>query len=187
MEILLVCSLISLVNLALYNSFANGLKVWKKIHQLVIEEDILIFLDKLTADLRNAYYFSQLTAQGTEHRFTFPTIVHVSADPRSGLPEGTYVHQMGQVEYYFDGIGKKLYRRQANYGQALQGRPSDPIILIKAIEDIKFRYFYLTDQGEKMADHVLETLPSRVEVEMTFTSHEGKRVFSKSIDLPINS
>lgn len=184
-EILLVVSLVSLITLALYVSFANGLKVWERSRQLVLEEDMAIFLDKLSHDLRNTYTYSKVSAKGTSTRFVFPAIVHTMADPKMGLPEDAYIDQMGQVEYYFDTTDKSIYRRQANYSQGLKEKFQNSLRLASSIDKLDFQYHYLTDTGEKISDEVLEYMPFGVDVKIEFSDKLGKHVIRRFIDIPL--
>ena len=81
-ETLLVVSFVSLVSIAIYKSLASGIKVWGKAHDLVVEEDIAVFFDKITSDLRNTFYYSDLDFYGENYRMSFPTIVHTLKDKR---------------------------------------------------------------------------------------------------------
>ena len=58
-EMLIVVGLVSFVMVAIYTSFANGLKVWKRSQQLVIEEDVAIFFDKFSQHFYNPFPHSQ--------------------------------------------------------------------------------------------------------------------------------
>ena len=102
-EMILVVSLISLVGLASFRTIANGLSVWEQSLQIGVEEDLAIFLDKITRDLRNSYKYSLLKFDGTKRTISFPTIVHTREDRRKNYGRLRYVDRMGKVEYYFDG------------------------------------------------------------------------------------
>ena len=77
MEILIVVSLIAMMSVAIFNALSNGMKIWKRSQQMVIEEDIAVFFDKIAHDIRNAFVFSQFRFEGDELRFAFPTMVYL--------------------------------------------------------------------------------------------------------------
>ena len=182
-EILIVVSLMAMISLALYNAFNNGLKIWKLSQRLVVEEDIAIFFDKISQDLRNAYLHSKITFDGTEQRFAFPTIVRVIAPANPTL----YQDQLGRVEYFYDAAERKLYRKQATYGQALGETFEDPQLIAKSIDQVRFRYIYLTQQEPKYSEQVLETIPSAVDVEVEFSDTKNRHLLHKLILIPIGS
>lgn len=187
-EVLLVASMVAMVTLALFNSFVNGIKIWERSRQLVLEEDIAIFLDKFSVDLRNAFDFSKLPAKGSTYKFAFPTLIHTLADPRAGLPPQEYIDQIGMVEYYYDSTANALFRRQANYGQALRDQFGPPYKLAGHIDSVQFHYHYYIDDGEKVSDGILDYVPSAVEIEIGFSYKPGeRRVIRKFINVPLNS
>ena len=186
-ELTIVVSLISLLSLAIFNALSNGIKIWNKSNQLVLEEDVSIFFDKLTSDLHNAIIFSKLDFDGGETRFTFPAIIKVLPDPNSGLPADEYVDQIGLVQYYFDVTNRAVYRRQANYGQALKKEFNEPQKLVSSVEKFRFKYVYLTDNEEIISNNVLEILPSGLEVEVTFLDQKQEKTMTKIIDILIGS
>ena len=187
MEILIVASLISVISIAVYNALSNGLKIWNKHKSLVIEEDILIFFDKLTHDARNSFIYSKILYEGTEFSFACPTMVSVKADPQSGLDAEEYVTQIGKVDYYFDLTDRSIYLKKANYGQAVKGEYQDPQRLVTSVDDVRFKYIYLTDEGELTQPNIADIIPAAIEVEVQFTDRFGKRSLTKIIDIPVGT
>ncbi|MBF0523199.1 MAG: hypothetical protein HQL24_09110 [Candidatus Omnitrophica bacterium] len=183
-EMLIVVCLVSMISIAIYRCFANGLAVWQRSNASIIEEDIVIFFDKIADDLRNAYQDSVMNAEGTTQKFTFPTIVRTLADDKSPS-SGEYISQMGKVQYAFEVFEGRLYRRQANYGQAFDKKFSESQCLIKGLKDVQFKYFYAKRAENAGSDSVLSALPSGVEVEIEFTDQYGPRTLKKFIDVPL--
>jgi len=186
MEVLIVVSLVSAVCLAIYSSLANGIKVWERSQKLIIEEDIAIFFEKINRDLQNVYQYSLIDFKGNNRNFSFPTMIKFLPDKRSQFNDQQFIEQMGKVEYYFDGISRNLYKRQASYGQALNQKFGDPRVIISNIDDIIFKYVYVTEAGEFFSDQILEVLPMGVVVEVHFLDDEEKRVLRKIMDIPVN-
>ncbi len=187
METLIVVSLIAMTSMAIYSSLSNGLKVWKKTQQLVVEEDIVIFFDKLSQDLRNTYLYAKFNFDGGKQRITFPTRIQRLPDQRIKNARQDYVSQLGKVEYYYDGLKDIIYRREANYSQALNGKFSKKRILVRHIRAVHFKYFYYAEGKEIYSPEVFETYPSRVEVEVEFSDKQGNKNMKRSIDLFLES
>lgn len=183
-EILIVVSLISMLSLALYNAFSNGIRVWDKSQRLVVEEDIAIFFDKLSRDLRNTYSYSKINFVGADHRFTFPSRVLTLRGLQSGHD---YIEQLGSVEYFYDFNEDAIFRRQANYGQSLSDQFDRPQLLVSSVDHLKFRYFYLTDDGEIFSLDALEGLPIGIEIEVQFSDNQGQRIVRKFIDILVEA
>ena len=187
MEILLVVSLVSMVSVALYKVLSQGLRVWERSQQFVAEEDIAIFFEKITADLRNSYVFSKNRFEGTENKFIFPTIVRVAVDAPRGVGHGELADQIGRVEYFYDGQHRAIYKRTANYSRALRNTFDTPQFVAGLVDRLTFRYLYLTDNGELFSSKVLDVIPAGVDVEVLFSDKNGQRSMHKFVEIPIGS
>src|SRR5437773_11479335 len=99
-EMLLVTSLMAVIGLALFQSLANGLKVWNISTQHAMEDDAAIFFEKISGDVRDAMDYSLIKFDGSKNKISFPTIVRTLSDPRLS-PQPDYISQIGKVEYEF--------------------------------------------------------------------------------------
>lgn len=186
-ELLIVASLLSILSIALYNALSNGLKVWSRSNRSMLEDDVVIFLDKINSDLKNSFYYSKISFSGSTNKFSFPTMVRVEADPRGPEKKGEYIKQIGKVEYYFDPYNGGLYRRFANYGKAENNEFFKPRLLVSSIDSLRFKYFYARELSELESDKTLETFPSAVEVTVEFSDQSGIRSINKFINIAIGS
>ena len=187
-ESILVVSLIAVVGVAVYHALANGLDVWKRSRAFSSDEDVAIFFDKFERDLHNAFRYRTLPFKGEAKSITFPTIVHVPVDPKHPTwNREEYVDLMGVVEYSYDAAQESLYRRQANYGQATQGKFEEARPLAGRIHSLSFRYYYPSPGEEKgeLVDEYEGELPSAVYValEMQETTG-GSRIFTRLVNIP---
>jgi len=153
--------------------------VWQKSQEVVLEEDVVIFFDKLGSDIRSAFTYSQFGYIGNEFKFSFPTIVRTPADPLLNMPEGEYIDQLGKVEYFYDVIADKIYKREANYPQALNQRYGQKRLLLTQVRDFRFKYFYMLDNEEIYQQDLLDKTPSGIEVELTIVDREGPKKFKR--------
>jgi len=183
-EITLVISLIALISLALYKAFSNGLRVWEKSRELIVEEDIAIFFDKFAQDLRNTYVYSTQYFLGDISRVSFPAFVWQKQMNRPGR-DSDYKDQMGQVEYFLDITRKSIVRRSANYSQAQMGSFEAEQLLVTPVESLQLRYYYLTEDGEMFSEQVLETVPSGIEVSVVVDDQRGKRELKRYFNIPL--
>jgi len=184
-EMLIVCALVSMLGLVLYTSLVNGMKIWQRSQKLVVEEDVVIFFDKISRDMRNSFFHSEISVQGDADSFYFPTIVRVLADPKMELAQGEFCHQIGAVHYYFDSFEKKIYRRQGSYGQATQGKLGSSQALVDSVEDVSFEYLYFSEDKEVLSRAIHGFIPDAVKIEVEFSGTNDSHTLTKFIDIPI--
>ena len=48
-EVCLVSAMVAIISLAIYTTFANGIKIWQKAHTEILEEDVSIFFERFTS------------------------------------------------------------------------------------------------------------------------------------------
>ena len=180
-EILIAVSLVAVISVVIYQSIAGGIMVWRRNQRLLVEEDIVIFFDKLTYDLKNSFEFSVLNISGGETSFSFPTIVYMLNDS----DDQEYEKQIGMVEYFLNYDDHSLRRRQAGYGQSIDGSWGREQILIENIEDIKFKYAYLSEGKDMESSRISGILPYGISVYVRFSDDFGERVIEKFISIPI--
>lgn len=182
-EILIVVSVLGMLSLAMFNALSVGLRVWKKAQAVHIEEDIVIFFDKLTADVHNVYLYSKIHFEGDFHAFAFPAMVRIQVEDSNKQP--VWNEQMGKIKYSYDVNRHAILRWQADYGQALKGLYDEPQILMKGVKALRFHYLYITDEGEKWSDTILEGVMAGIDVEVVLEEAFKERVIRKSINVPL--
>ena len=182
---LLVVSLLSVIGIAVYRAFASGLKIWERRPQSVVQEDTLIFLDKMNQDLQNTMVYSKIPFEGNEKRMAFATLVKTPIFGTKKFGENEYVNQIGKVEYYFDGTVNKLYRRQANYSQALNNKFFPARILVNDIKSVKFFYYYRKGKGYVIENKKVTVTPEIVSVEITFNDKNGIGNMTRVMNVPV--
>lgn len=183
-EILLVVSVLSVVGVAVYHVFSDSLKVWSRAQSSLTEEDVSIFSQKITSDVRNAFMYSKIRFEGKEDSLAFAAIIRTPADIKSGLAEGSYVNQIGKVEYYFDDLKNGLYRRQANYSQALGGKTPAGRLLVSDIKSVKFQYYYRHGSTYEVEAQGRAIIPSAVSVDLELGDGENPKRIVKFINIP---
>ena len=179
-ELLLVVSILAMISLALFNTMANGLKIWERSRKFVVQEDVAIFFDKFSQDLRNCFLYSKIPFVGKANRIRFATRVK----SLKNLEGDHWAEKMGEVEYYFDLTKKNLYLRRASYGQALRGEFDTERSLIKAIESVRFSYYYAQGNEIVLKDEADSLIPRAVGVEVQFWDGHTKQSLRKLINIP---
>ena len=100
-EMLVVTVMLSVISLAIYATFNNGIKIWQKINKPIPQEDLYIFLDRFVSDVKNTFKFTGLNFLGKVDRLEFPALVD---SPR--LNKKT----VGQVVYFYNSTSGALNR-----------------------------------------------------------------------------
>ena len=183
-EILLTVSLFSICSLAIYNVFSSGVRIWARAEHFAVEEDVSIFLDKLSEDLRNSFYYTGIKFIGTQSRLTIPTFVTTLADERSFLAQEELVTQIGSVRYYFDYEAHSILRAQANYAQALDVHFPEGKVLVRSVNSLRFIYYMPGGKGVQPYSKINEVIPSGVYVEIKYNDGHSEQMMDRFIAIP---
>jgi type II secretory pathway pseudopilin PulG len=184
-EILLVSVLFSLIGITVFNAFSNGIKLWARGERLVVESNIGLFLDQLGQDARDVPLITGIPLRGTGNRISFPTIVMTPADHSAARAQEEYIDQIGAVQYNYDPADKKIYRRQANYSQALKGIWSNPVEVASGIENVIFQYHFSSDKGMQTKTETDEVLPMGISVGIEFEVDGQPRHMRRFFPIPV--
>ena len=186
-ELLMVIALLSMTAVTIFHTMINGYKVWGRTQQFVVEQDIAILFDKISEEIRNSIYFSQIKFEGRSSHVRFPAVVRTLPDPRVSS-NGDYVIQLGQVEYLFDPLRKSLNRRYSNYSLALRGMFFPEQQVLTSIRSVKFSYYYPDENGRLIETEKADVLPSAFQIVVGYYDSHGREKFiSKIVFLPLNS
>jgi type II secretory pathway pseudopilin PulG len=189
-EILLVTAMLSLIGLAIYSTLFNGITFWVRINQEQPAEDVVLFFEKISRDLKNTFKFTGIDFKGSGAQVSFPSIVKYQE--KKVTLEG-----IGKTEYIFDGIKKTLNIRQSNYSEVYSGKSGYERELLRGIKSLKFRYCYTLDQKqfiwadswqdkEETSLGVVEVkkIPLAVRIEVEVEDGSFKRKFQRTVFIP---
>jgi prepilin-type N-terminal cleavage/methylation domain-containing protein len=186
-EMLLVTALMASLSLAIFLCLSNGLKLWQRTQQALLQEDVAIFFDKFSGDLRNAFSFSTLAIEGRENSFVFPTIVWMRTDRGSVRAAEEFVDQLGRVRYEFNAADGVLTRQQANYSQGTRKVWADtaPQVIFHGATEVRFKYFYSGRKGDEFSTEAKGGLPSGVEVDVRYKEGQEERTYQRFFPVPL--
>ena len=182
-EILLVVSLLGIVSLGIYNSLSHGLRIWSKSQHINIEEDVLIFFDKLAQDLGNSFELSELTWSGDSNELSFPTIVQVQSDAASSFDQNEYAFQPGEATYLYNPERHKLFRREASYGQVKNEKFDENRVIVSALKSVSFRYYYPGAEGGAFVSEMKQKPPHGILVEVEFIGKNQIQTMNRFFDI----
>jgi len=184
-EILLVSVLFAVISIAVFNSFSNGFKLWARGQHLIVEGDIAIFLDKIDEDLRQVVVARGTPFIGTSAQLSFPAIIWAACDQNGSRAKEGAGAQIGAVEYTFDPAEKKIFRRQAVYGQALKSQWSNPVEVAALIENVTLRYYFTADRGLVVRTQTDQGIPMGVMIDVEFEVDGQIRHMHRFFPVPV--
>lgn len=164
----MVSAMFAVISLAVFNAFSNGFKLWARGQHVMLEGDTAIFLDRFAEDLRQTVLESSIPFKGSSEQVSFPAIILAPTDTNGSRAKEEIADQIGAVQYTFDPGGKKIYRSQATYGQALKAQWSPPVEVADLIENISIRYYFTADKGLEVKTQTDEGMPMGVMIDVQF-------------------
>lgn len=180
LELLVVTAIVSVVSLAAYSVLSNGLKVWKRANTVLALEDLALFFDRFSRDVRNTIRFDSIGFLGEANRIEFASLVK-----GRGL-EGRCV---GKIIYQYSPRERLLRRAQADFSQIYDTEEEFTGQGLKGIASLKFSY-YLYDKQKKdffwSENWLSEGLPLAVRVELEFVDNAGNASFTRTVSIPVS-
>jgi len=178
-EMLIVTVMVSIISLAIYSTLNNGIKIWQRINRQLPAQDLLIFFDRFSNDLKNSFEFQGISFAGTENTLGFATLVSSAR-----LNNKT----VGKVTYSYDRQSEILSRQQQDYSQVCNQEESENKKFINNIKSLSFQYnFYDTKGNSYLWQYGWENekLPRAVRMELEFD--DGKQIlkFTKTVSIPV--
>jgi Tfp pilus assembly protein PilE len=178
-ELLLVSVLLSVVSLAMYAVFNNGIKIWQRINKRLPQEDVSIFFDKFSRDLKNSIKFSSIKFSGRETTLEFAALIN---SPR--LQKTT----VGRVAYSYDPQTGVLNRQQDDYSQIYSASGEGSLVQsLNNIKSVKFQYciFYAeTKEYLWREEWTKEDIPLAVKIELEIEDGSQIRKFIQTVGIP---
>lgn len=177
-EMLIVAAMLSVVSLAVYAVFNSGTKIWDRVNTQAPEEDLNIFFDKFTTDLKNSFKFTGIDFLGREDEFEFSTLVSSQR-----LNKKT----VGQVVYSYDPMKKTLNREQRDFSQVYNEENGPITISLKDVTRLKFQYYFYDDEAKEyywLDEWFEKTLPLAVRIELVLNGGKQSTKFTKTVTIP---
>jgi prepilin-type N-terminal cleavage/methylation domain-containing protein len=182
-EILITSAILSLVGVAIYSTFANGLAIWKRAN--IINQggnNLRLSLEKINSEIRNTYNFSQIPFEGGREFISFPALIQDEKDLH---------YRPGQISYIFDPGEGALFKEKRSYSQIYQDKPGKKKIAIEGLKDIVFSFCYFDSVSEtyRWKDdweaEEQDSLPKAVRIEFILENGSGqKSEFIRTIVIP---
>jgi prepilin-type N-terminal cleavage/methylation domain-containing protein len=126
-ELLVVVTLYSILSLAVYATFASGMRLWRRIQDTsLLQRKASLGLEKFSQEARQALDFSKIGFTGKSNEISFPFL--------SG-------EEILKITYFFD--QNALLRKQESFKDILEKKEQATIkTLLSGLEDLKFSFAY---------------------------------------------
>ncbi len=193
-EILVSVGIVSLVAVALYSLFANGVNAWRRgSENKVYERNIRLTSEKLTKELRNVFEFSMIPFEGTEDLVMFPALMPAVLDDEEDIARDYY--QVGRIAYFFDKSKDALSKEVKPFSEVLDEEEiGESKILIQDVSELKISYCYLDNASgtykwkDDWKTEDQDSIPQALNIEITFKGPAGEKgTFSKVIFIPVGT
>ena len=179
-ELLITMTILAVISTAIYASLNSGLKIWKRINQQLVHEDLDIFFDRFGHDLRNCARFAGISFTGTQERVEFPTIL---PSPHFG---GDVI---GRITYAYDQQAKTLIRVQQDFSQIHSGEEPSKTQPIPDLGLVKFRYYVYDKETKEYSwreDFLEGDFPLAVRIELELGNGPQAQNFTRTVGIPIS-
>lgn len=179
-EMMLVAMMLAVVSLAIYNVLSNGVKIWQRIHKSITAEDVDIFFEKFTSDVRNSARFKTIRFFGDGENLGFATLVNSTSLAK---------RIVGEVRYSFNPYSWKVRRERRDYSQLYLGERGSSQELLTNAKALKFRYYaYDVEKKEYVwqDEWQKENLPLAVRVEVGIKNdNEQADIYTRTVSMPV--
>ena len=180
-EVAIVAALFSVVGIALVSSFSSGLKVWKKVYTQTPQDQVAIFFDKVSLDLRSAFNHNEIKFLGNAKRISFPGLI-ITRDSGGSLKKS-----IGEVVYYWDESGKKILRITNSMSDLYKESRGKVYEVLNGVDNFEINYYsYSPEEDEYFWNDCRQDgiLPLSVTITVSFGYEDNILNFTKTISLP---
>lgn len=190
-ELLLVTALLSVVGLAIYSLFENGVGIWRRINDETVVEDVNLFSSRIARELRDSFQVADLTLRGSSDELRFPAMI-TAQDPQEPA------RQIGELLYTFDSRRGKVIREQRSYSDIYKDHDGSRQEALGHVKSFVFQYYgydlerkeyvWENDWQKKKAFGELEKPILPVAVRMTIGIAKNEReqeYFTRTVSIPV--
>ncbi len=193
-EILVSVTIVSLVGVALYSIFANGINAWRKgSENKDYARKIRLVSEKMTGEIRNVFEFSMIAFEGEEDFFMFPALIPTTEDQDGDMI--TEYSQVGRIAYFYDNKKDAFCKEVRTLPEALNEEEiGDGEVLIEGVSGLEINYCYLDNLSgeykwkEDWNKEEQDSMPQALSVKISFKKDVMKNdEFNKTVFIPMGT
>jgi prepilin-type N-terminal cleavage/methylation domain-containing protein len=195
-ELLICISIVSLVSVAVYSVFANGIKAWRRGNiNRNFARHLRLSTEKMARDLRNSFKFSNIFFEGTEDSMMFPALILVRSISDEDKGEGELHYEIGRVAYFYNKEEEALCKEEKSYQQVYEDEKINTgTVIIPNLRKLELSYCYLDNATgaykwkEDWKKEEQDSIPQAIQMELTFKKNSGyNEKFIRTIFLPLGT
>jgi len=187
-ELLITVVIVSFLSLAVFSTFAQGLKLWKRALSATPDIDSDFIFEKIALDLRNAYQSQMGSFVGEKDSLQFFAYGPVSYSAANG-EDG--IQPIRKIHYKFDQEAKKLVKNEEMMQALLAPKREAADLayreLLRGVKECRFDYYY---PGEKTGTYLWKSfwrgdcLPKAIRISLKYDDEHivGNQI--KIVSLP---
>lgn len=187
-ELLMVLSIFTLAAVAVTTVAGGGIKIYRRAEFVSsFQTDLLLGMERLERELRNAQTFDTIGFSGTPQSIAFPGMVF-----RRDAYSGRLLRSPGRIIYRLDPAGQALMRTVQTYAEATVedgGRGGESKTLAEGITRLRFEYCRYDAETETFMwqsgwDEDDDGIPSAVRIRLEAGSPGGISTIERDLLLP---
>ena len=181
-EATIVAVLFSLVGVTLLATFSSGIKVWKKVYNKDSEEDVFIFFDTFSRDLRNTIRYNSIDFTGTKTNISFATYV-ATKSKFSGLAKG-----IGEVSYYWDKNKRVVFKTVKDLSDIYKKTAGAIRDILDGVSDFELSYYFYDPKKEKyfwLNKWDNKEIPISVRIRLSICYGDETVSYLHTVDIPL--
>lgn len=174
-ELIIVSVSLSLLSLAIYFSLSRGIKLWQRLNSKIKEEEVVIFLDKFSREIRSIFNHQIVNFLGEENRIEFPSLTF---SPQFGFKS------VGKIVYFFE--KNNLCKEEFDYSGIYSKKPFSQKIVLNEINLVRFFYYGYNQENKTYFWQNFwkdKQLPLAVRVEIFYKN----KIIKNTFYLPVKS
>lgn len=186
-ELLIAFTIFSVIASSIYYTLHSGMKFYSKGNSLIEDnQQLRIFFDTLTTDLRNAVdYHPYIEAEWNNNAITFSSIINI-------FNKGSFNRELVKLSYFLE--QGELIRKCATLHEGLQQEKAKGQLLLEEVKSLNFQYCYQAqdsdgwqwiDQWQLGENDPL--MPKGIKVKLTLNrqGQEASASFVKTVFIPL--
>jgi len=183
-ELLVSLSIFSIISLAVYSSFAGGVRAWRRAQEFSsIYQTARLLLDHMAQELKNAVTISGSEFVGEAQRLSFHTLRQ--SPSTTGRPAN---HQITRVTYEVRrdkaSSAYSLFRLEASAmkNSPMEREESEP--MVGPVSRLDFQYTYKNSKGEILPWKEVWEVSDAIPLGVKITLGVGETLFTKMVFIP---
>lgn len=177
-EVMVVTVIVCVISLAVYGTLSNGIKIWQRLGQGIPQEDLNIFFERFSSDLRNSFKYTGISFSGKQDSLDFTGLVFSPDFKRTGV---------GRIIYSFDQGSGVINKASLDVSEIFRQQPGKTSPVARGIKSLEFGYYYYDTEKKGFGweeEWAKEELPLAVRIELEFDDGKQTLKFTRTVNIP---